>query len=267
MHKNTNMSTFSKERIIVLETKLKELVKKKLSAAEIAKSLGVSSSTIRRYAKKLSINLYNYHNELKFDNTVFDVIDTEEKAYWLGFLYADGNVGKETNIVTLSLAEKDLEHLLKFKKFIHFTGKIYRNSSTNSYRLCVCDKYFKKALINKGCVPAKSLILKFPEKDIFKREELLIPFIRGYIDGDGCLTFGSGGRLSIQILGTKEFLEEINKYLKGMHLYKIKRLKTNTWTLNTSGNNADRIATLLYKNANIYLERKFNRFVVLCRNT
>ena len=43
--------------------------------------LNVNRTTIQRHLKKLGLLTPNYHNELKFDNTVFDNIDTEEKAY------------------------------------------------------------------------------------------------------------------------------------------------------------------------------------------
>lgn len=43
--------------------------------------------------------------------TYFENIDTEEKAYWLGFLYADGYVNANEDKIELCLAEKDFHHL------------------------------------------------------------------------------------------------------------------------------------------------------------
>ena len=48
---------------------------------EMAKILNVNRTTIQRYLKKLGLSTPNYHNKLKLDNTVFDNINTEEKAY------------------------------------------------------------------------------------------------------------------------------------------------------------------------------------------
>ena len=70
---------------------------------EMAKILNVNRTTIQRHLKKLELSTPNYHNRLKFDNTVFDNINTEEKAYWLGFLYADGSVSSTSNNVEISL--------------------------------------------------------------------------------------------------------------------------------------------------------------------
>src|SRR5271166_7037406 len=64
---------------------------------------------------------------LKRDNTqlnhsIFETIDSEEKAYWLGFLLADGSIQVRKNvqkIVKLALAIEDKEHLEKFKKFVN----------------------------------------------------------------------------------------------------------------------------------------------------
>ena len=81
------------------------------SGTEIAKSLNTHRSVVYRKLNKIGIKIPNYHNSLKFDNTVFDIINTEEKAYWLGFLYADGSVSKNRNVVELSLKGSDIEHL------------------------------------------------------------------------------------------------------------------------------------------------------------
>ena len=89
---------------------------------EMAKILNVNRTTIQRHLKKLELSTPNYHNRLKFDNTVFDNINTEEKAYWLGFLYADGSVSSTSNNVEISL-----KCTRKKAKFV--LEKLYSNSS------------------------------------------------------------------------------------------------------------------------------------------
>lgn len=251
---------------------IKKLNERGFSAKQIAKKLNVSPSTIYRISKENNFSLCNYHNELKFDNTVFDEIDNEEKAYWLGFLYADGNVATKTNVITLSLKKDDYEHLKKFKDFLKckiniLDGNVKINDKTYSFcRLCICDKHFKQRLIDLGCIPQKTLKLTFPNVDIFKDKRLIYDFIRGYVDGDGCLTFSRSGRLSITIVGTESFLKSIQSiFSEEFKICKIK--KSSVFQLYCTGDKADNVANILYKNANIYLNRKYNRFVVLCRNT
>lgn len=88
----------------------------------------INDRTFSKVLKELGYNdlIQNVPN---CDETVFDVIDTEEKAYWLGFWYADGYVAsltrKSNYIIGCSLAYKDLEHLEKFAKFIKFQNKLY----------------------------------------------------------------------------------------------------------------------------------------------
>lgn len=118
---------------------------------------------------------------------IFDKIDTEEKAYWLGFLYADGSVGSKEDKIELSLAACDYNHIQKFKDFIGLDNKISYRKKQNAYRYSFRDKTFKEVLIKQGCVPKKSLILTFPTIDQVP-VELIRHFIRGYFDGDGYFT-------------------------------------------------------------------------------
>lgn len=244
------------------------LVAEHKSGKEISRILGLDYSTVHAKLRKLGLNLYNYHNELKFDNTVFDLIDSEEKAYWLGFLYADGNVGLKNNTVELSLKGEDRNHLEKFRNFLKCRREVKISQSKirdKTYARCrysVTDSHFKERLVELGCVPKKSLILQFPDASIFKEKNLILDFIRGYVDGDGCLGFTKSGRLQLEIIGTKEFLQGVLNFLSlpSTPHHKDKRTKNNTYFICVTCNKADYVAKLLYGKATVYLERKYNRF-------
>ena len=267
------MSKFIKEKYVTLDNEIPKLINEGKTIREMTAILKVSKSAIHRRCKKLNLSVPNYHNALKFNNTVFDCIDTEEKAYWLGFLYADGNVHSTSNIISLSSKRADKEHLVKFRNFLEAQTDIkdsyviVNNKQYEVSKISVCDKHFKDILINLGCIPKKSLVLTFPNLSIFENKELVYDFIRGYVDGDGCLTFSRNGRLNLSILGTKEFLEGICQIFpdKFASVHKIKRLKTNVWTISNCGKNADDVTYKLYSKATIYLNRKYDRFAVLNR--
>src|SRR5579863_1325734 len=91
-------------------------VEQKLSTYEIAKIFNCSANVIQKEFKKAHLPIRDAsHAKQKYpiNENIFDEINTEEKAYWLGFLYADGNVSK-TNRTRLSLAEEDREIVDKF---------------------------------------------------------------------------------------------------------------------------------------------------------
>ena len=252
--------------------KLLELNSSGLTQKQIATELNVSRATVQRALRKLNVSTPNYHNSLKFDNTVFDSIDTEEKAYWLGFLYADGNVSSTINNVELSLSVTDTEHLEKYRKFLKNESKvkigkvICNGKEFKRCRLSVTNKYFKEQLIKVGCVPNKSLILEFP-KAIFSNDTLKYHFIRGYVDGDGSITFTQTGKLRLDIIGTEKFLNGIKEiFPEFSELRKDKRWKHNTYYINCAYDNAEKVLTKLYKNSTIYLQRKYDRIAVLSSN-
>ena len=197
--------------------------------------------------------------------SVFKKIDTEEKAYWLGFLYADGYVNIEKGI-ELTLAEYDYDHLVKFRKFMgdESIDISYKNSA-NAYRVCIHSKEIASDLVNLGCIQAKSLILQFPSEEQVPNH-LINHFMRGYFDGDGCVYY-SHGQLAFSILGTSEFLDAYESYVlesmnrdnptKRLH---DKRLINNTESIQYTGNvQCKKWFDFLYKDATIYLQRKYNK--------
>lgn len=256
---------------------LTSLIEKGYRCKDLLKELNVSKSTLYNYLKKYKLTIPK--EELYFDNTVFDNIDSDEKAYWLGFLYADGFVNsKYNNSVELSLKASDKEHLEKFNKFLKNKRSITvsKAASINNkeYFRCRCiitDKHFHNRLIELGCVPNKSLILVFPSLKIFSNNDLVYSFIRGYIDGDGSITNTSRNKLRIDILGTKEFLSKIqdifkNKFGKLLSTRSFKK-GINNYQIVSECSKAVDVGNLLYKNATVYLERKYKKFAELSKNT
>ena len=192
----------------------------------------------------------------------FETIDNEEKAYWLGFLYADGSVGSNASKIELGLAEKDLHQIKKFRDFIGLSNKISYRANTKSYRFSFrCDN-MKQDLINKGCVPNKSLILKFPTyKQVPKN--LMRHFIRGYFDGDGWFT-NTSECFQVGLIGTEDFikgfLNEIDNINKENKIFDVHRENGAKRYIISGLQDCYNFLSYMYDNSIIYLDRKYNHY-------
>lgn len=207
---------------------------------------------------------------ISFNNKVFSKIETEEQAYWLGFLYADGYVSLNNNDVELSLKLLDAEHLNKFKKFLNSSSRIRLDFKVPRCRFCVSNVEFKEDLIKLGCFPQKSLFLTFPSTDILQ-EKLYPAFIRGYFDGDGCLshTYSDTKKKRFTVctsfIGTKEFCKSLENILNKKEIYfswyHNKKHADNIWSIKCNKKCSVKLLNYLYENANIYLERKYSKYL------
>ena len=192
-------------------------INEKLSTIELSKIYNCSASVFQRGFKKNNLLIRDAsHAKQKYflNENVFDVINSEEKAYWLGFLYADGNVSK-TNRVRLSLAKEDYEIVEKFSNFIFETNRIknykrpeHKETSQDLVYVDVCNKHISFKLKELGCPPKKTFLLKFPE---WLDDQLYSHFIRGYFDGDGCLSHYKSKQKGRGILTKKFIIYEYNK--------------------------------------------------------
>ena len=196
------------------------------SIPTIAKQFGCCGEAIRVVLRKMNVKILSL-SELKMkeyprNSDFFENIDTKEKAYWLGFLYADGCLSNK-NRIAINLSSVDEEHLYKFKKAIQYEKDIIGHSQKEmgekkffqSY-FCFRDSKMYADLIDKGCIPNKSFYLKFPYDKV--PEHLYSHFIRGFIDGDGCITHTQGGRAKkpnwkLSCVGTEDMLRNILKIL------------------------------------------------------
>lgn len=186
--------------------RLMKMVADGMTNRAIGKVIGRNPDTVRAY-----LNIYDIHREpfvphpnLKED--FFERIDTKEKAYWLGFLYADGFVKSGNGATVLDLSEKDSDWVYKFcdvigvghdkvKTRIHKKG--YRSVSVR-----IQSRQFTEHLVRHGCVNAKSKVIRLPELD---SEELDMAFLMGYYDGDGT---AKGTEICS---GSEEFLLDVVK--------------------------------------------------------
>lgn len=210
------------------------------------------------------------NNKRPFVNRyIFEKIDTEEKAYWLGFLYADGSVGSTDNRIELGLAEIDKNHIEKFKNFIGLDNKISYREKSKSYRYAFKDKIFKEILIKQGCVPKKSLILKFPTEEQVPNN-LIRHFIRGYFDGDGCFCH-TKECFEASFIGTEDFIKtcltklpnnlNISLSIKDVH----RRDGAKKYGF-YSYNDVLNFLSFMYDDCHIYLERKYQKYIDFLQN-
>lgn len=232
-----------------------------LSLTQAAATAGIDRRSLSRSLKEEGYEIINKQNATKFDETVFDTIDTEEKAYWLGFLYADGAIGSTRNSIELSLKASDINHLKKFRKFLNFSIDKHIYQDDIRCRICINNKHLKEILISLGCTPRKSLTITFPSEQQVPKY-LQKDFIRGYIDGDGSVMFNTRhtcGRLSI--LGTSEMLENIIEVMKWKHTKIRKKDSENVYTVEWCGYYVTKYLDQLYENSTIYLDRKYKRYL------
>ena len=193
----------------------------------------------------------------------FEKIDNEEKAYWLGFLYADGNVSLKEDKIELSLAEKDLNHIKKFKNFIGLKNDIRYKEKTKSYRFSFRSQNCKADLIDKGCVPNKSLILNFPTFDQVPNH-FMRHFIRGYFDGDGWFS-NNEKTFQIGIIGTEDFikgfLEQIPISNKTNKIFTVHRKDGAKRYVFSGLKDVESFLSYIYDDSFIYLDRKYLNFL------
>lgn len=245
------------------------------SLTKLGEKYGIKRQTISRHLKQHGFDVKNYQNRTRLNENAFDNMQTEEQYYWLGFMYADGNISSTGNRIEMRLSIKDLSHLEKFRQFLNLETEI-RTGICNGNGFChlsVRNKHLWNTLNSLGCTPCKSLSLKFPSIKIFNNNKLnILHFIRGYVDGDGCLAYykhGNSIKTEVNLVGTEEFLKEI-KRLFGNQYGSIKNKSCINWenksySLSFQGMRARKFARFLYEKATIYLQRKYDKYLYFCR--
>lgn len=258
------MKRHSKEYI--LEQVIPYYIKNKdVTLREIEKIFSVSRYTVSNTLKAQGIKIRNRYHDVELQN-YFKSIDSEESAYWLGFIYADGSItcretGNKRYVLEVCLAEKDKDHILKLRNFIGSKKEIERRESTKSFRLIISSKQLVSNLKNLGIIENKTY--KSDIRQILRNipKEYMRDFIRGFVDGDGHIN--EQGRFCI----TSYFKENLISVIDNLP-YKVRYKIYTKSTTKACDLRIDRqedsfkIWSYLYNDATVFLNRKN---MIFCR--
>ena len=173
--------------------KMVQLYNQGFGAAAICRILPYTPHTILAHLRKRGVCIRGKAGFKKpFNENYFEKIDTEKKAYFLGFLMADGCVVERKNsqpCIGIQIKSNDEYILNELKKELNTKNKIGQNKKRGHSQLKVHSLKMANDLAKYGIVPRKTGIEQFPENNMSYK---MIPhFIRGFFDGDGWFSLTS----------------------------------------------------------------------------
>lgn len=251
-----------------------ELYNNMVGITYMNKNFGFAPSQVRAFLRSKGVKIRNPEEahavqKMGIDECYFDNVDNQDKAYILGFLYADGSnyIGNEKHRayqIKLTLKADDIDILERMRAKMGIERKITiftRKTDGRQYAsLTVKNKHMSLRLNELGVVPAKTFVTRFPE---FLSDELVPHFIRGLLDGDGCI---AKSLKTVQFAGSHGLMcalvDKFEKYLGfTAHIVKIKHSPGISSI--TVAKKEYKIALLnwLYNDADLKLERKYRLYL------
>lgn len=273
---NYNEITFTDEEL----EDIKRMYNNNISSVKIGKKYNVSHKAILKALRRMNVEIVQAKSRrvYQLDESYFDIIDTEHKAYVLGFLYSDGSLNSDKQTVSLSLQEGDMWILEQIRKELKSTKPLefldYSNKHTfgysykNQYRLLLFSKHICNELIKKGVVQNKSLKISFPT---FLPDNLVSHFIRGVYDGDGSIyrqiKSPKNHAVTVTITATESFcisLQQICKEKLNINagIYDASCHNGITKVFMLSGRNVCKtFLDWIYQDSTMHLPRKYQRYI------
>jgi len=257
------LKELTEEQELDILQKRKSGIKRK----DIIEEYGISDRHYQNVIIKNGGELNKRVNKYSFNEDYFEKIDTEDKAYFLGFIVADGSV----NEVRLNISQKEPDILYEFEKFIKLKDGVRKHTKRNIHFLNLTSSKLITDLNNLGIYQNKTMIVKYPNIP----KELEHHFMRGVFDGDGCISIhkrreGSRdttdrGQVNIcsgSIDFIQKYVDRLNE-MCGITKNKI-RCPKGTYSVIDWGSFSDieKLYVFFYKNATVYLERKKKTFEV-----
>lgn len=213
-------------------------------------------------------------NVFKFNEDYFENIDTEDKAYFLGFIVADGCISDKTNSIIITQKETDV--LYEFRKYVESEANVFTSNTRNISSFTISSSKTKKDLEKLGIHSNKTMVVKYPDIP----EKLQNHFMRGVFDGDGCISLRTDKRDNSQrgqvniCSGSYDFIKEyydrLVKYCELSGKNKIRCLKDSYYVVDWGGlSDVEKIYEFLYKGSTVFLSRKketFEKVISITKN-
>ena len=232
------------------------------SMVSIGSKHSVSESVIKDLLVDNNMYIRGVGYTSKTDQKILSVIDSEYKAYFLGFLLSDGSITNKTssgNYQTISLEIHNRDrYILEMinKEVLKGSGKLECAKNRETSYLRVHGVQLVKEVSKYGLVPNKSKTLNSLTNLVSK--ELYSHFIRGLFDGDG--TANSKGYIGFNA-ANKDFVACFRDFLVDELSIKKNGIYFGTVYFTTWGAKEDRekLFNYLYKDASIFLSRKYDK--------
>jgi hypothetical protein len=212
------------------------------------------------HRRKISEALLGKNRKHTLKEDLFSVIDSEAKAYWLGFIMADGCVRRGDTLST-TLAACDSGHLDKMAAFLGTSSPVryfdmgsgFSDRVTRGARLCVYSTKLVSDLAKVGILPNKT----FCAEPWVGPPELMRHYWRGAVDGDGWVAVRKSSN-HVGICGTYAIVQGFSSHINGKFDWSaLPHPDKNIFRVEYSGvRNAADVARHLYDGATVYLDRK-----------
>lgn len=248
-----------------IKDKAEELYNSEMSLKEISNILNVHFTSVSKWLKRRGYKIKRGIKNKIGNEEYFDEINTEDKAYFLGWLMADGNVSIYDGqySIKLGVSLKDKIIIDGFIKHIESQTEPYINKGSGYspdkeyYRVSLTSVHMVKSLFKYGIKPNKTGSEIIPDIN----NKYIRHFIRGYFDGDGVTDIVQNRS---GFVGPKEILIDIQK---NINVNKTIYQNKNVCCFQSGIKFSKKLYNYLYSNANIWLPRKRNRMDLICGNT
>lgn len=226
-----------------------------LTDQQISEHLGRGKAGVKK--KRLSLGLKKRKGSRYNLNEDFFKTWSNEMAYMLGFIYADGCIHNNN----LQIEITDLSLLHKIQTAMQCTIPIYsRDRGTKPiHNLKISRRKIVEDLKLLGVTPRKSRSMVLPDIP----EDYFWHFFRGYFDGDGYTRIDKNSlRISI-VSGSETFILQLGAQLARRQInHSVREIKSTSvhpkYILSILKDDRDTFCKKLYRDSTIYLDRKYH---------
>lgn len=271
-------------RKILTEEKIQQIqqyyLSKPMGLKEIENKFHISHPTAIRALKDIPKYPKNKVFNPDLRENYFETIDSEDKAYFLGYIIGDGNVFTDyckngySAMISITTNEEDIEILKSFVKQVKVNTTI-GNDGRGARQAVVRSNKMAQDLAQYGVIPRKTLITYLPTNI---PKEYMKDLVRGICDSDGSIGAqplkNNPNKFNhwISFCGTKQLMEDISNYcfnnLSLTHKSTVYEYANKTLSETKFKNIADMhsVGMWMYDNSNFFLSRKKNKFVDFCKH-